>query len=82
MMARSDGTMPTLNIHRQWVEITPAANRATNPSEIAPAPMFPKAEKVCTMPRACGRVRSGRLSATSVQAIGKIPPAPTPVMKQ
>ncbi len=74
--------MPTLNIHRQWLEIVPLAKSATRPKETYPAPMLPTAENVCTIPSAGVRARSGRLSATSVHEMGKIPPAPSPVMKQ
>ena len=47
-----------------------------------PALTLPTVENVCNIPSAGGRARSGRLSATSVQATGKIPPTPTPVTKE
>ena len=82
MIASSDGTMPTLNIHRQWVEIMPAANRATNPSEITPGPDVSQGGKGLHHAQGLRPGAIGQAFGHQRAGDGEDPAAPTPVMKQ
>ena len=74
--------MPTLNSHGQSRWIKCRDHSLNQRSQISPALDVSHGRKGLHHAQGLRRVRSGRLSATSVQATGKIPPAPTPVMKQ
>src|ERR1043166_6490496 len=77
------GNAPMKNIHSQALPglILKVSSQPTN-TAIEPAVTFPTADSACRRPRACGRARSGNVSATRATASTNTPPTQSPKKKR